>query len=506
MTKKYAGQMIKIKLSPFIKDVAFTTITTIVTTFSIIIVTRLLAQGLGPEGFGAYSLARRVLATIFPFSTLSMGVAVARYIAISKDNASQHSYLLSGLLLGVVPSCVVLIIGLVFIHKLTLLIFRSETYLSLLIATLILIIGYSFHTVLYALYRGLGKMSKANLWQLLSAAIGPVIVAILYADSQRVDWIIFLMAICFFITVIPLTYYSYKSFSQSKNVVKMKDCLKELFRYGLPRVPGGLLSAGILSIGPFLAPYFGTLKDAGYLGVGQSVFRVAEGGLVAFGLVALPKVAQLFIQGRNEFLKERVTDIVALIFHIGLFVTLHLLLWSDNIISVWLGNQYLSTIPLMRIILIALIPYLAYIMLRSIIDAVEVKAVNTFNLGISFAIAVAISILLAKIGLGAIGLAIGTTIGLLSVGVLTIFYLWKIYRFKSGTLMIKKCLWLNAIFIAVAFSSKYGLEKVFKGLTLIGIAVIIEGILLFLYYLILWKQGARWTLELEARIIKSSVY
>jgi len=491
--------------SPFIKDIAFTTITSIATTFSIIIVTRLLAQGLGPEGFGAYSLARRVLSTIIPFSTLSMGVAVARYIAISKDYTSRHSYLLSGLLLGVVPSCVVLIIGLIFTHKLTLLIFRSEAYLSLLIATLVLIIGYSFYSVLYAFYRGLGKMNRANLWQLSSAAIGPVVVAILYANSQRVDLIIFLMAMCFFITLAPLIFYSYKSFSQNNHTLKIKGCLKELFQYGLPRVPGGFLLAGIISVGPFLAPYFGTLKEAGYLAVGQSVFRVVEGGLVAFGLVALPKVAQLFTEGKNGFLKERITDLIALVFHLGLFATLHLLLWSDQIVSVWLGNQYLATIPLMRIILIALVPYLAYVTLRSVIDAVEVKAVNTFNLGISFAIAVAISILLAKIGLGAIGLAIGTTIGLLSVGVLTIFYMWKIYRFKSGTLMIKKCLWLNAIFIAVAFSLKFWVERVYSGITLIGIAILIEGILLFLYCIILWKLGTRWILELETRIIRGDV-
>jgi O-antigen/teichoic acid export membrane protein len=37
-------------------------------------VTRLLAQGLGPEEFGAYSLTRRIVTTILPFSTLAMGI------------------------------------------------------------------------------------------------------------------------------------------------------------------------------------------------------------------------------------------------------------------------------------------------------------------------------------------------------------------------------------------------------------------------------------------------
>lgn len=49
--------------SPFVKDILFTTITSVLTTVSTIVVTRLLAEGLGPEKFGANLLSRRTLAT-----------------------------------------------------------------------------------------------------------------------------------------------------------------------------------------------------------------------------------------------------------------------------------------------------------------------------------------------------------------------------------------------------------------------------------------------------------
>ena len=61
----------RIHPSPFVKDILFTTITSVLTTVSAIVVTRLLAEGLGPEKFGAYSLSRRMLATIAPFSLLA---------------------------------------------------------------------------------------------------------------------------------------------------------------------------------------------------------------------------------------------------------------------------------------------------------------------------------------------------------------------------------------------------------------------------------------------------
>lgn len=492
-----------IKLSPFTKDVAFTTITSIVTIFSIIIVTRFLAQGLGSEGFGAYSLTRRILAVICPFVTLQMGIALARYVAISKDDYSKYSYLLSAVILSIVPTCLVLIIGLLFTKEFTLVIFNNAFYSSLFVATLFMVFGYSFYIVLYAFYRGLGQMGKANLWQLASAALCPILISCVYSKSGEVDLIVFLMGIGFFISFIPLAFYIFKIFYQDKQIIKIRVHIKELFLYGLPRVPSGITSAGIFSIGPFLAPYFGSLKDAGYLVVGQSLIRIIEGGLVAFGLVILPKAAQLFAEGKNEFLKERIIDIITFTFHIGLFLTLHFFLFADKIVLVWLGEKYLEAVPLMRILLFTIIPYLIYVMFYSVIDAIEKKAINTYNLYIAFTITLSISFILAKLGFGVIGLAIGMATGFLTIGFLTVCYLWKRYQLRSEELMIKECLFLNIVFIIISFFIKYWLDTIFNALiSIISIIIVCEGILLFLYCFILWKLNVRWTIELAKRIIR----
>lgn len=493
--------MIKtIKPSPFIRDVGITAVTSIITTLAIIIVTRLLAQGLGPKEFGAYILARWVLAFVSPFSTLAMGVALARYIAISNDRQSKNSYLLSGLFLGVIPSFIVLMTGLMFMNKLTIIIFHNEVYSSLVTATLLMIVGYSFYNVLYSYYRGANEMWKANLLQLGIMAIAPIIIAWKYVNFGRADLIVLLRGACFFIPLLPLTLYIIKSIFHDKQIIKVGNHLKELFWYGLPRVPAGLALSGILFVGPFLAPYFGSLKEAGYLVVGQSMLTIVENALFAFGIVALPKVAQLFAEGRNEFLKERAVDIIALVFHLGLFATLHLFLWSDQIVLIWLGNQYTEAIPLMMAILLGLIPYLVYVMLRSVIDAIEVRAVNTYNLYLSFGITLVVSLLLAMIGLGTMGLAIGATTGFLVLGLLTVFYLWKVYRFKINIFKIKECLLLNTIFIAIAFVIKYRFIVNFKGITLISMAFLGESILFFIYFLILKQLKVRWISELGNRV------
>jgi len=56
--------MFNIKLSAFLKNIVTTTITFLLTIISMIFIVRFLAKGMGPEEFGAYSLARRIISNI----------------------------------------------------------------------------------------------------------------------------------------------------------------------------------------------------------------------------------------------------------------------------------------------------------------------------------------------------------------------------------------------------------------------------------------------------------
>lgn len=468
---------------------------------SMVIVTRMLSQGLGAEEFGAYSLARRLLSMSIPFSTLVMGVAMLRYIAFSKDNNSKNNYFLSGLILVIVTGFILVIIGIIFKHQLSQLIYHNKKYLPLFMATLFMLIGFSFFDILYAYYRGCGKILYANLWQICVMSLGPIIIAWKYSSSGRVDIIIFLMGILLFTSFIPIIFHTIKAVIMARREgFKIGENIKELFQYGLPRTPGGLALEGIITIGPFLAPYFGSIKDAGYLAVGQSLLKVAESGMVAFNIVALPKFAQLLGEGRNNFIKEKVTDIMSLCFHIGLFATIHLFLWLDEIVLLWLGPQYINIIPLMKVTVIAIIPYLSYVMLRQVLNAIEKRPLNTINCLFSFVIVLIFSFGLSLLGFGVMGLAIGLVIGYFALGLLTIGYLFRLYRFEIKTFRIKEIILLNFILLLIGYSFKYFFVKLYLGLSIaIVSALIFESILFIMYLLALKKINVRWIFEVERR-------
>jgi O-antigen/teichoic acid export membrane protein len=492
-----------IKTNPFIKDVILTTLTSIATIFSLIIVLRLLANGLNSERFGAYLLVRRVLSTIEPFSTFGMGIALSRYIAITNDRCLKSKYLLSGVFLGAVSSSAILIMGLLFRKQLTILLFHSDDYASLFVNMLFLIVGYSFYILLYAYYRGSGEMWKANLAQLAVMAIIPVFIAAVFGHCSKVEFIVFLFACTFMMAVIPLLASTFKAFRQTHSISQSKGQFKEIMKYGRSRIPAQFTFGAILMTGPFFAPYFGALKEAGYLVLSQSLLKVVEGGVEGFSRVILPKAAQLLAEGRQEFLKYRMTDMAVFIFQMGLFFTLHLFIWSDEIVLVWLGNQYADAIPLMKVVIISLIPYITYGMFRSVIDAVEEKAVNAFNLYIAFFVALFGSLILARAGLGVMGLAIGMTLGFFVLGALTVVFLWKLCHFEIKAFMFRECLLLNIVLITIVFVLKYYLNSTFGRTGVFAAGAVAEILVLLVYCGILWKLRVRWMLELKERIVPS---
>lgn len=493
----------RISPSPFVKDVGLTAVTSGLTIVSIIIVIRFLAQGLGTEGFGAYSLSRQVISTLIPFSTVASGVAIARHLPMCKDKQTRSIYLLSSVLIVSAIAIIMLSSGFILRDEFAKLIFHDESFALLFLATIFMLIGYSMYAILYSFYQGTDSMWKANLWQLVVMALGPITITLGLISSRNLELIVFLMGAIAFTALIPLIFHIFPAVSRKNEGISLKNILKKLLSYGIPRVPGGFAFAGLLAVGPFLASHFDSLKGAGFLVVGQSVFRIVEGGIEAFGIVALPKFAQLLTEEKTDFIRKRIVDIITLVFHLGLFITLHIFLWIDLIILTWLGDQYSGVTPLIKILLASLIPYLAYAMLRSVVDAVQKKAVNTLNLFLSFFVTIIISMFFIKLDMGIIGLAIATVFGLTSLGSLTARYLWTSYRLSGSNLMLKECVLINIVFIVISIGVKYLLNKILADNSLLIAAAFAEGMIFFLYFAAIWKMKAQWMMELKNRLFKT---
>jgi O-antigen/teichoic acid export membrane protein len=484
----------------FFRDLIFTVGTSVLSMVGIVVMTRVLAHGLGPELFGVYSLARRLMMALMPFATLSMGLAITRYVALANDEAARFRYIVCGSLLAVLPATVLFVILAPFAGPLSRVLFHNVAFSPVVVATLTLTLGYAVYTVLYSLYRSTGRMMRANGWNLAVVVFGPLLIAFALARSGRVAMILFLMAGLYFAAAVPVIIEVRRRLAGGVDLAGSLAAARDLFRYGAPRMPGYLARATLFLLAPFLASQLTTFEDVGYVAAGQSLIVLVGGLMMAFGLVALPKVARLLADGHDDVIRERTGNILAAVLHLGFFGTVQLALWSDALVLTWLGEDYSGAIPVFRVFACAMMPYSAYMMLNAVIDAVDERAVNAANLVRGVAVAIAVSLSLAACRMGAIGLAIGTTAGFTVLGVLTVVHVWRRFGVDRGQFHLWPCLWMNAAFAAVAWAVKYWADQRLRPTWLLatglGVGILLAGV----YVLVLRRRGAGWVGLVERRL------
>jgi O-antigen/teichoic acid export membrane protein len=337
-------------------------------------------------------------------------------------------------------------------------------------------------------------MFISNLWQFLLLSVGSVAIAILFGDNSDATDITIYMSFVYLSVTPFLIYILFSAFNRVTIDESFFNKTKELIRYGGPRVAGGLAYQSLFSLGPLLASYLCNVKDAGFIIIAQTlIIMFIETAMGSFGLVALPWAAQLFSGKNREYLGGYIKDVISFIIQIGLFCTIHLAIWSDVIVMGWVGKSYEPVIILTRVISTAIIPYMCFTMLKSIIDAVEVKAINTLNLLAALVVTLLTAIGLVTIGFGISGIAIGMAVGFYILGYLTLKYLMNLYSLKlTGINLFKVSLTNISLFIP-----SYGLHHLeifhkMDNILPLFLAFIFGCVLFLIYLFVLRKLNVPW--------------
>jgi O-antigen/teichoic acid export membrane protein len=168
----------------------------------------------------------------------------------------------------------------------------------------------------------------------------------------------------------------------------MRQHLAVLLRFGLPRVPGEFALVGLFAIPSLIAVRAHGIVEAGQFSAALSVLTMAAGAFAPVGLVVLPRASAQAATGDYAGLRKLVLQIL-----IGgiLLATLGVVIGELLIplfIRWYFGAAFVPAIPYFRAVLLGAIPYAVYILMRSILDALDVKALNSRNLIITLAVVV----------------------------------------------------------------------------------------------------------------------
>ena len=384
-----------------------------------VLVLKLAVQFLGAVGFGEYTLSRRAVGLLFLPLIMGLGIAGPRYIAISRAGAlpgySQRSFAFAALTAGMLPAFIVILLMNLMPGGTSAILFGSSSMASLVPAVTIALAGLTMHTLVYSVFRGRGDMRMANLLQIVNNGIAPI--AAFFFVSHYAPTVLSATGVMWILTS-SAALVGIITQDNSREIAEhsVGEHLRMLLRFGIPRVPGEFALVGLFALPALIALRTQGVVAAGQFSAGLSLLSLVAGVFAPVGLVILPRASAQAARGDLHGLRQIVIKLLAggvasavAIVAIGELLIPPFVRW-------YFGSAFVPAIPVFRMCLLGAIPYVVYVLLRNILDALDVRAINSRNLLITLVLLLVLCLLRSDIMSMALSLSIALTLlGILSL-------------------------------------------------------------------------------------------
>ncbi len=430
------GARCVVRRKPFFWDISLTTVAEFTVMGSSLLLISLLGRWLGPVALAEYLLLRRVTVWFMAGSRLGLATALPRYVAWSSGQRGteheRHTYFFISaafMMLTTVGVATILVLGRrTFAEWL----FGSRYRSALVIALALLLIGLVAQSAVYGYYRGLLDMVRANLLQVVNLTVMPLTVLLVLARTGSIPIIVgaiggvtAILSVLFALPVLrKLTQVGLSRVTQYGG---------ELLRYGIPRMPGDFGIAALLAVGPVVAAHEVPMAKVSSLLLGVSILTAIGYAVSPIGVVLLSKVSMMLGGGAAENVRSRLRLLAAAVPEMSVFVCAQLFVFADVAVRTWVGSKFLDQVGVIRLLILAIPPYLFYVVLRSTIDAADVTPYNARNVLIGLAVhlvLLAAVVTLMPRGLLLEGIAGSLLVAFMVLGFLTERTFCRLYKLR----------------------------------------------------------------------------
>ena len=338
-----------------------------------ILVYKFAADRFGDDGFNIYAVARRTNSFLLPLAMLGLSVAVVRSVAMARSETERIDLLRSAFVMLVIVSIVLAAVFLLLPDQLAYLVFGDAALEGLMLPLAGLVIGQVLHSLLYAYWRGSMRMDRANLLQVVDLAIVPL-VAFFVSGSMRmvllntaIAWIV--------ISIVPILVILFAHRTGTSS-----DRKKALLKYGVPRVPGDLALAALLTIPVYIINHTHGIDSGGQVAFGLTLLNLTGALFAPISLLMLPSVAGALSRKDHAAVKREVIHTRNGTLLISAVLVAVFLIFARPMLDLYLGGIPSGLATITRIIFSAAIFYAVFISLRSVLDAYYESARNSRNI------------------------------------------------------------------------------------------------------------------------------
>ena len=332
--------------------------------------------------FSEYTLSRRNISFLQPLLMIGLGVAVPRYVSI---HPKRDSFLPASLILMSIVSLLFLLVLTLGSGLFSNLFFGDETYQNYILPLCILLIGYGYHAILYGYLRGKKEVYFSNLIQLVNIGFMPISV-LLY--TQNVQQLLLLNGVFLLVSCLIFGLYVFIKRQIQLDFQSCWEDAKLMLNFGLPRILGDFALLAILTFPTYIV----LSLQKNVLAGGDVAYSITLLNLVgaAFGplsLVLLPEIGGFLAEKRIDLIKKRFYVFVLSGIILTLIGYLTFYFFHEFILNLLLGKDHRNEIfDIAQVVLLGSFGYVLYIILRSFLDAIHVKAKNATNLVIALII------------------------------------------------------------------------------------------------------------------------
>lgn len=160
--------------------------------------------------------------------------------------------------------------------------------------------------------------------------------------------------------------------------------IKELLRYGLGRVPADIIQLALLSSPALIAAHLQGVQVAGLVAFSTSMLTMIASVFVPVGAVLLPEASQMMGRGDVLGLRRRVLQVSKAVVLLVAALTVAVELFAPDGLRLCLGNSFTGGAGIVRIVVLAAVPYSIYVGLKTVLDAGSTKAINSRNALVAF--------------------------------------------------------------------------------------------------------------------------
>jgi O-antigen/teichoic acid export membrane protein len=347
-----------------------------------LVVLKLAAAYAGPAGFGEFVLGRRTIGFIQLPALCGMALALTRSVAIARASGREQDewrYLDAALAVTLITGAAAAWLLLGWARPFAALALGGISMAPLARALAPGIAGLILHGVAYGMLRGRQTMVPANLLQGVNLGLVPL--TVFAVPGLSVPQIIAGIGFSQLgIATIALVAIRVRGPRLTPARVIAGYAAPELLKYGAPRVPGEFALGALNALPVMVAAYYGGAVVAGQVGLGLSLLSMLSSVFAPLGQVMLPSISGRVASGETRGLGREVwllTSICTGLTALGVILLEALAGW---LLPFVFGPGFEGAVYPVRIIILGAVPYVMYVVLRNVLDAVRVAPLNAVNL------------------------------------------------------------------------------------------------------------------------------